>query len=237
MEKHPVLIYEKTRRTSWLFLYYAFNNHLMKRIFICIIIILQSTLTFSQSGGLICPSQPCECQSHYYLKKNLVNARLYSDYCIKKNNEKSILNPKTWFYRGLIYQKVYEVYDSIYSLLNDSTLDSSAKSHFKDLYHNISKDSVLNISMESYLKAFCYNIQNDTLSTDKIIYDSNYRIQQLEKFKTYEFKNIRYVLELRDIFLPQILDYVAMKTFSLSEEDKIYTEIFWGIIENTGNIE
>ena len=133
----------------------------MKKTFVHIIIILLSFQVYSQRAGLICPKEPCECQSDSYSKKNYIKAKYYSDECIKINDEKYLLNPRTWFYRALIYQEVYEDYDSIYNLTKDSSLINSKKSHLKVYYKDISKDSALIISSESYLKFFCYNISND----------------------------------------------------------------------------
>jgi len=208
----------------------------MRKTFLYIIIILLNLQVYSQRAGLICPQEPCECQSDSYSKKNYIKAKYYSDECLKQNDQKHLINSRTWFYRGLVYQEVFEDFDSIYNLNIETSLINTSKSHLKVFYHHIPKDSALIVSAESYLKFFCYNISNDSLQIDKILTDTIYRVHNLEKLEKFEFKNKNYQAKFRDIILPKILKYIEKRELSNWNRKEVYLEIFHRIIERNRKI-
>ncbi len=210
----------------------------MMKIFLTyIIVIILTQQLFSQHAGFPPHDPRSNSTSRNYAKNNLVSAKYDSDKCIAWNKESNHLKAKNWYYRGLIYQKFYENFDSLNESFENKYSRIYNENEFKILFGKLTKDTTLLIAVESYLKCICSDIKNDSLNYEKILNDSIYRKFNIEKFNTFEFTNDRYIDPLKDTLLPQILEFINNGALRKWEKEQIYIEIFTGINENTKGTE
>lgn len=188
-------------------------------------------LLFSQHAGY--PAFDHRSNSTYrsYNQNDLISAKCDSDRCMAWNKDKNLLIAKNWYYRGLIYQKFYEDFDSLNTSFENKYFNKYKDNEINHIFGRLTKDTTLIISIESYVNCICCDIKNDTLSFDMLISDSIYRKQSIEKFNTFNFDSDNYMTPLKDTILPQILEYLNNGALRKSENEQVYIDILSGIIE------
>ena len=204
---------------------------MMKNFLILIFVVLQVQLLFSQRNALPCTGYGDDVSLPFH-QKNYELAKARSDKCIAFNRWNYVKYPRTWYYRGLVYQKFYEDFDSLNESFEKKYFKNLSEADIQFLYGRLTKDTTFEIAVESYLKCICSIIKNDTLNYERIINDSIYRKHNIEKFKTLEFANDKYIAPLKDTILPKILEYLNNGTLRNWDNEQIYIDIFTGIIEN-----
>lgn len=170
----------------------------MKKYF-AILLILISVKALPQDGITNC------CQSFYnHLQaKKFDRAKECIDLCMQIPQVR--VDAKLWLYRGLIYQTIYD--------------DTSA------LDYGIGKDSALLVGIQSYLVSYCLN-KYDTISADRMIYDSLYRLEHLSTFESSQCLNEAVAVRLYDSIFPRVFDLIEQASLLSNKEKECYNELF-----------
>lgn len=170
----------------------------MKKYFV-ILLILISIKVFPQDGSTNC----CLNVYNYLQAKKIDRAKECIDLCMQVPQLK--IDPKSWLFRGVIYLAIYD--------------DTSA------LDYGISKDSALLVGIQSYLVSYCLN-KHDTISADRMLYDSLYRLEHLSAFESSQYADEGVAARLYDSIFPRVFDLIEQASLLSNKEKECYNELF-----------
>lgn len=184
---------------------------MMKKILAICFFLCSAIISYAQK-----PAYPSSVSVYKYLnEKKYDRAKpLIDELCC---NAYLKYNPKAHFWKGLIYQGIYE----------DTT----------EYNYGISKDSALIISLQSYFNSYLFNIDSKIAAADIFIQNSQRINEFLDKTINDTLRDSLTFLNMCDSIYPDIYSYIGKAVLLNEIQKEDYFQVFKTIEQRGKNID